>query len=127
MAELREKAATLLSTTTLSDMSVADERTIYTVPVGKTCILAFAFIEADGNFADAGILTIGQDSTPDDFVGTTNVDNLDADGDVILMAPVPSATPATLVAYAAGTVIKLDVATAAAAVTGTCYLFGFLY
>lgn len=127
MAELREKAATLLSTTALTNMSVADIQTLYTVPVGKTCILAFAFVEVSGDAEAAGVLTIGEGAAATDFVGTTNVDNLDADGDVILMAPVPSATPATLVAYAAGDVISLDVATACAAVTGTCYLFGFLY
>ena len=127
MSELKENAATLLSTTALTNLSVADIQTLYTVPVGKTCILAFAFIEADADLADNGVFTIGSGAGAIDFVGTTNVDNLDADGDVILMAPVPSTTPATLKAYAAGTVISLDVATAAAAETGTCYLFGFLY
>ena len=44
-----------------------------------------------------------------------------------MIAPVPSATPATLKAYAAGTVISIDVATGAAAITGQVYLFGILY
>lgn len=127
MPDLRENACGLLSTTALTDLSVAAIQTLYTVPVGKTCILAFALIEADGDLADAGVFTIGSGAGAIDFVGTTNVDNLNAAGDVILMAPVPSATPATLKAYAAGTVISLDVATAAAAETGTCYLFGMLY
>lgn len=127
MPDLKENSCSLLSTTALTDLSVAAIQTLYTVPVGKTCLLAFALIEADANLADAGVFTIGSGAGAIDFVGATNVDNLDADGDVILMAPVPSASPATLKAYAAGTVISLDVATAAAAETATCYLFGMLY
>ncbi len=127
MSALHLDSAALLSTTAITDMSVEAIQTLYTVPVGKTCILAFAFLESDGDLADAGVVTIGSGALAIDFVGTTNVDNLNADGDVILMAPVPSATPATLKAYAATTVISLDVATAAAAQTATCYLFGFLY
>ena len=127
MSALHLDSAALLSTTAITDMSVEAIQTLYTVPAGKTCILAFAFLESDGDLADAGVVTIGSGALAIDFVGTTNVDNLNADGDVILMAPVPSATPATLKAYAATTVISLDVATAAAAQTATCYLFGFLY
>jgi hypothetical protein len=127
MSSLRLDSAALLSTTALTSVAVADIQTLYTVPAGKTCILAFAFIRADADFADNGEFTIGSGAGAIDFVGTTHIDNLDAAGDVILMAPVPSATPAKLKAYAAATVISLDVAVSAAAQTGTCYLFGFLY
>ena len=127
MTALSENAITLLSTTSITDMSVEAIQNLYTVPVGKKCILAFAFLEVDGDLGAAGVITIGSGAGATDFVGTTNVDNADADGDVILIAPVPSATPATMKAYAAGTVISLDVATGAAAQTGTLYLFGFLY
>ncbi len=132
MADLKESGLSLLSDTAggitaITDMSVAAIQTLYTVPVGKTLILSHAIIEVSGDAGAAGVLTIGSGAGAIDFVGTTNVDNLDADGDCILMMPVPSATPATLVAYAAGTVISLDVATAANAVTANVYLFGILY
>ncbi len=132
MADLKESALTLLSDTAggitaLTDMSVAAIQTLYTVPVGKTLILSHAIIEVSADAGAAGVLTIGSGAGAIDFVGTTNVDNLDADGDCILMMPVPSATPATLVAYAAGTVISIDIATAANAVTANVYLFGILY
>lgn len=113
--------------TALTDMSVAAIQKLFTVPAGKICVLSHALVEISADAGALGVLTIGSGAAAIDFVGTTNVDNLDADGDVILMMPVPSATPATLKAYAGGTVINLDVATAANAVTGSCYLFGFLY
>ncbi len=132
MADLKESGLSLLSdtaggVTALTDMSVAAIQTLYTVPVGKTLILSHAIIEVSGDAGASGVLTIGSGAGATDFVGTTNVDNLDADGDAILMMPVPSATPATLKAYAAGTVISLDIATAANAVTANVYLFGILY
>ncbi len=120
-------ALTLLSVTSITDMSDADIQTLYTVPAGTTLILSHAILEVSGDAGANGVLTIGQGASANDFVGTTNVDNLNADGDCILMMPVPSATPATLKAYAAAAVISLDVATAANAVTGTLYLFGILY
>ncbi len=132
MADLKESGLSLLSDTAggitaLTDMSVAAIQTLYTVPVGKTLILSHAIIEVSADAGAAGVLTIGQGAGATDFVGTTNVDNLDADGDCILMMPVPSATPATLKAYAAGTVISIDIATAANAITANVYLFGILY
>ncbi len=120
-------ALSLLSSTSITDMSDADIQTLFTVPAGKTLILSHAILEVSGDAGASGVLTIGSGASASDFVGTTNVDNLDADGDCILMMPVPSATPATLKAYAAATVISLDVATAANAVTGTLHLFGILY
>lgn len=125
--DLKESALSLLAATVVTAMNVESERTIYTVPAGKTCILAFALLEADGDLGDAGVVTMGAAGSATNFVGTTNVDNLDADGDYILIAPVPSATPATLKTYPAATAIVLDVATAANAVAGTCYLFGLLF
>ena len=117
----------LLSVTAIADLSSETQTTLYTVPVGKTLILTKAILIADeGDVGAALVVTIGQNGAVTDFVGTTNGDNLDAAEDAILMAPVPSATPAMLKRYAAGTVIELDVATAGNAVTGEVYLYGTL-
>lgn len=116
----------LLSITAIADLSSEVETTIYTVPTGKTLIPTKAFQRAAGDVGAAGVCSIGADATPTDFVGNTNQDNLDAAGDVILLAPVPSATPATLKEYAAGTVIKYDQVTAGNAVAATLYFFGIL-
>lgn len=124
--DLLEASDGLLSVTAIADLSSAVETTIYTVPVGKTLILTKALLKVAGDVGASGACTIGQDGAETDFVGTTNQDNLDAAGDVILIAPVPSATPATLKEYAAGTVIKYDQSVAGNAVAGTLYLYGTL-
>ncbi len=125
MAELRESAITLLSSTIVS-LAANASTTIYTVPVGKTCILAYAELEmgADPNATD---VSIGITAAGTDFVTTIDCNLATADGDVLRIAPVPSATPATLKAYQAGEVIIAKVTNFAGGATNTLSLFGFLY
>ncbi len=115
----------LLSTTTVA-LNANGDTTLYTVPTGKRCILHYAKLVAG---ADAGTsdISIGQNTAETDFVGVTNLDNLDAQYDAVLLAPVPSATPATLKSYAATTVIEAQVANQAGGATNTLYLYGTLY
>jgi hypothetical protein len=124
MPDLREKAISLLSATTVS-LAGNGDTTLYTVPVGKRCILHSALLVAG---ADAGTsdISIGADSAETNFVGVTNLDNVDAQYDACILAPVPSATPAILKSYAAGTVIQAQVANFAGGATNTLYLFGIL-
>ena len=125
MSALNENALVLLSATTVALNADADT-TIYTVPTGKRCILHSALLVAG---ADAGTsdISIGQNTAETDFVGVTNLDNLNAQYDSMLLAPVPSATPATLKSYAAGTVIQAQVANQAGGATNTIFLYGTLY
>jgi len=115
----------LLSATTVALNADADT-TLYTVPAGKRCILHSALLVAG---ADAGTsdISIGQNGATTDFLGVQNLDNLDAQYDMVLLAPVPSATPATLKSYEAATVIEATVANQAGGATNTLYLFGMLY
>ncbi len=121
-----ENTMTLLSTTAIADFSSASDTVIYTVPTGYKCVLTEAWLETAGDVGANLAITIGQNGAETDFVGTTNGDNLDADEDIILVKPVPSATPATNKIYSAGTQIELSVSVAGNAVAGVCYLFGFL-
>lgn len=123
--ELKENAVTLLSTTTVA-LNADGDTVIYTVPTGKRCVPSHAILVAG---ADAGTsdISIGQNGAETDFVGVTNLDNLDAQYDAMLLAPVPSATPAKLKSYAAGTVIEAKVANNAGGATNTLFLFGTLY
>jgi len=80
--------------------------------------------------ADAGTsdLSIGQNGATTDFLPVQNLDNLNAQFDVGLLMPVPSATPALpQKSYAAATVIEANVANNAGGATNTLYLFGILY
>ena len=126
MAFIETNGITLLSTTAITSLGSATETTIYTVPTGYKCILTEAWLEVAGDVGGALVVTIGQNGAETDFVGNTNGDNLDADEDCIIIKPIPSATPSTNKIYAAGTVIKFDVAVAGSAVAGVVYLFGFL-
>ena len=125
MADLKEKACTLLSTTTVALNSNADT-TIYTVPVGKRCILSHAVLVAG---ADAGVTTIsiGADGTETDFIPNNILGNLDAQYDAVILKPIPNTTPLKNKSYAAGTAIQCTVASQAGGATNTMYLFGTLY
>jgi hypothetical protein len=128
MADLKEKSISLLSTTTVALNADADT-TLYTVPVGKTCILSHAILVVG---ADAGTtdISIGQNGAETDFVGAIDLANLDAANDACRLAPVPVAAAASAAkeeAYAAGTVIECQVTNQAGGATNTLYLFGTLY
>lgn len=128
MAALNENSLTLLSTTTVTtNLSATGATTLFTVPTGKTCVLSQAWLKVGGDAGASLDVTIGQVGALTDFVGTTAGDNLDASNDIILIAPIPSAAPATNKVYVAGTVLQLNVAVAGNAVAGTVYLFGFLF
>jgi hypothetical protein len=114
----------LVSETTVADLSAVAATPLYTVPVGRVLYPHSASLECDGDVGAALECSIGQNGAVTDFVDTTNGDNLDADNDFILMAPVPSATPATLKKYAAGTVIEFDVAVGGNAVGAKVLLYG---
>jgi hypothetical protein len=124
MPRLKESGIALLSTTTIADLSGVAATTLYTVPIGKTSILSHAMLKVAGDIGVNLAFTIGQVGALTDFVGTTNGDNLDAAGDTIRVAPVPSATPATEKEYTAGEIIQVNVAVGGNAVAGTLYLFG---
>ena len=127
MGKLQETTLCLLQKTAITTFaSLNAETTVYTVPTARTCILSHGWLKVAGDIGDTAVMTVGQNGAEDDWVGTTNGDNADADLDVILFSPVPSATPATLKEYVAGELIKFKVTTAGNAVAGTFYLFGFL-
>jgi hypothetical protein len=126
MADLKEKACSLLSTTTVSLAADADT-TIYTVPTGKRCVLHHAVLVV-GADASTSNISIGQDTAETDFVAATHLDDLDAANDACILTPLPVLDHVNcLKSYAAGTVIQAKVTNQAGGATNTIYLFGTLY
>lgn len=128
MPDLRENSISLLSATTVS-LAADGQTTIYTVPVGKRCILAFAILVVG---ADAGTtdIQIGAQGSTTDFCGPSDLDLINAQYDACILQPMPVATPGSIVltkSYAAGTIIEADVTNFAGGATNTLYLYGTLY
>ena len=127
MADLKEKADALLSVTAIANLSTESETTIYTVPVGKTLILTKALLRVAGDVGGSCDVSIGRNGAETDFIASSDLDEANAAGDVMLLAPIPSVTQAApLKEYVAGTLIKFDVINAGNAVVGTLYLYGTL-
>ena len=107
------------------DHSAAAQTTLHTVPSGFRTILDHVKIEAAGDEAETDI-TIGQEGALTDFIGTTQLNNLDAQYDTVKVQPIQADPPVKQKSYAAGTIIQVDV-TAANGNAGNTYLvFGTL-
>lgn len=128
MADLKEIAVALLSTTTL-DVQTATQTTLYTVPTGKRLVLDHVKVINGSIASPTAGLSFGQSTAVTDFLGEQTMTNLAAQYDCCICAPVPNATPVKTKSYAAGIIIQCDVATADADGATDCsvMLFGTLY
>jgi len=121
--ELNEIAEALLSSTAAVDMNAVAETTLYTCPVGKSCIITRVVLRLpDGAIATASISFGWNTANADDVIangvrtltGATNYEIIPAASDAVRGA-------------ASGT-FKIDVQTAeGGARTATLEVFGYLY
>ena len=125
MAKLIESAVGLLSTTTVT-FAADGQTTLYTVPVGKRCVLDHLVIVAAADVG-ATTVTVGQVGALTDFLPTNTLSNLDAAYDAVTLKPIPNTTPLKSKSYAAATIIQIDVGAHAGAAGNTVYLFGVTY
>ena len=136
MSDIRESVETLLSTTTVA-FNAAAQTTLYTVPLGKSCIITKVIIVVGGDAAQTDI-TIGVTASWDNWAGANGIaggdialDNMDAAGDTIIISPATFVqTPAAnnvLQRYTTGEIIKMDVTAGNGNATNTVYVFGFLF
>lgn len=107
------------------DHSAAAATTLLTVPSGFRAILDHVKIEAAGDEAETDI-TIGKEGALTDFIGTTQLNNLDAQYDVVKVQPIQADPPLMQKSYAAGTVIQVDVTAANGNAGNTYFVFGTL-
>lgn len=122
--ELKESALTKINSTTVAFNAVA-ATTLYTVPVGKLFIPVLVIVRAG---ADAALtdVTFGRSTAKTDWLGTMQLDNLDADGDQALLMPVPQDPALKLKTYAAGVLFQVDVTVAQGGASNNVDLFGYL-
>ena len=136
MADLLENTDGLLSSTTVAFNAEA-QTTLYTVPLGKCCIITKVVVVAGADCVDAEI-TIGVTASWDNWLGANGIgganldlDELDAAGEYCIITPITDADPvaaaSVLTRYTAGEIIKVDVTNTTGGATNTIYLFGFLY
>ncbi len=126
MAALTENALTMLQATTIAFNADADT-TLYTVPVGKRCIISHAIVVAGADAGATTTLSIGQNGVTTDFIPNNTLSNLDAQYDAVKLVPISNTTPLKNKSYAAGTVIEGTVASQSGGATNTLYLYGTLY
>lgn len=124
--DTKSKYLKLLSTTTVSFAANADT-TLYTVPLGKRCVLSHAIIVAGADAGATTTLSIGQDGAETDFIPANTLSNLDAQYDAVIVQPIPNTTPLKNKSYGGGTVIQAQVGSQSGGATNTVYLFGYIY
>ena len=121
----KDHVISLLSTTTIALNADADT-TLYTVPTGERCILSHAILVA-GADASTSDISIGANGSETDFIPAYDLQNLDAQYDCVLLAPIPAVIALQLKTYIAATVIEAQVTNQAGGATNTLYLYGTLY
>ena len=126
MADLLENACGLLSTTTVS-LAANAVTDLYTVPVGKRCILAFAILVLGADAVTTDIQIGSDDTGTDDFVAVTDLGLINAQYDACILQPIPAANVLLSKSYGAGTIIQAEVTNQAGGATNTLYLFGMIY
>jgi hypothetical protein len=111
--------------TTLVDFSGAGQTTLYTVPKGMIFIPSMAVIRAGANAAATDV-TFGRVGALTDWLGTIQLDNLDADGDQVKIEVTNADPPSKSKTYAADVVFQIDVTVGAGGATNYVDMFGYL-
>lgn len=120
----KESGLALISSTPVS-FAAAAATTLYTVPASKLLVPVFIVIRAG---ADAALtdVTFGRSTALTDWLGTIQLDNLDADGDQIKIELSNANPPTKSKTYAAGVLFQVDVTVAQGGASNQVDLFGYL-
>lgn len=124
---LSHNAVTMLGSVDSVDFNTETQTTLYTVPVGKKCVLDHAVIRNVSGDMGSAVVTIGQNGAVTDFLGSQTLSNLNAAASCGILRPIPHGTTAKGIEYTAGEVIEIDIATAdGTGRTATVELYGTL-
>ena len=119
-----EKFMQKVSTTTVA-FNATGQTALYTVPAGQIFIPTMAVIRAGANAAATDV-TFGRSTALTDWLGTIQLDNLDADGDQVKVEQTNANPPTKSKTYAAGVVFQIDVTVANGGPVNYVDLFGYL-
>lgn len=111
--------------TTVVDFSATGQTTLYTVPGGKLFIPVMVIIRAGAN---AGLtdVTFGRVGALTDWLGTIQLDNLDANGDQVKVEQTNANPPVKSKTYAASVVFQINITVAQGGAINYVDLFGYL-
>lgn len=126
MADLKESAIALLSSTTVS-FAATGATTLYTVPTGKKCI-PFSFAVRPGADPVDCTATFGSTGTSANSILDTQTfhTNVDTATEAGWIMPVPNATTVAVPVLAAADVIQITIAGGGGGATNTVDFFGYL-
>jgi len=111
--------------TTLVPFDAVATTTLYTVPIGQIFIPTMAVIRAGADASNTDVC-FGRSTALTDWMGTTQLDNLDAAGDQVKVEVANLTPPAKSKTYAAGVIFQIHVIVAAGGATNYVDMFGYL-
>lgn len=131
----KEKTLALVQTKTAINLAAAadTETVLYTVPVGKTFIPIMVVLRAFSaqDNATPAIVTLGiGGGACDEFLGNQTLNGMGANyaNEVIILQPIPAATPVVVDIIPAGSTFSIEISQAnGAAQTCTADVFGYLF
>ena len=131
MADLKEKAISLMSSTASCDLNAANgtEKSLYTVPAGKVLVVDHIIMRAFSAACTTAVVTFGKTGgTCDEFLGDQTLTAISGTGDYLIVSPVPNATPPMAEFFTAAQVFAMELTTQeGGALTCTVDVFGYLY
>lgn len=107
------------------DHSGTGQTNLFTGPSGFRYMIDHVKVEAKGDEGETDI-TLGQVGALTDFMDTTQLDNLDAQYDIVTLRPIQADPPVKQKSYAAGTVFQVDVTVANGNAGNTYFVWGTL-
>lgn len=124
MPDLKEHALSRVSSTLVA-FNAAAQTTLFVTPTGKLFVPELVIIRAGADAAETDV-TFGRVGALTDWMGTVQLDNLDADGDQIKIQVQNVDPPTKSKTYAAGVEFQIDVTVAQGGASNYVDLFGYL-